>query len=68
MADKVKGSVKWFNDMKGYGFVTDGQNDYFVHYSDIQGSGRKTLEPHQEIEFKADKNAKGLRAREVQAV
>ena len=48
-----KGKVKWFNDQKGYGFVTpeDGSKDLFVHYQEIQGDGFKTLAEGQEVEF-----------------
>ena len=47
-----KGQVKWFNDAKGYGFiVTDEGQDIFVHYSEIQGFGHKTLIEGQEVEF-----------------
>ena len=48
----VQGTVKWFNGQKGYGFITkdDGQ-DVFVHYSNIQGDGYKTLEEGQNVEF-----------------
>lgn len=49
----AKGKVKWFNDQKGYGFVTpeDGSKDLFVHYQEIQGDGFKTLAEGQEVEF-----------------
>jgi len=46
------GTVKWFNDEKGWGFIAvDGQPDVFVHYSEIQGEGRKTLVEGQTVEF-----------------
>lgn len=64
----LKGSVKWFNDAKGYGFLTADGQDYFCHYSDIQASGHKSLEPYQAVEFRADKNVKGMRARDVRVV
>jgi len=48
----MTGSVKWFHDLKGFGFIAgnDG-HDYYVHYSEIQGSGRRTLDPGAAVEF-----------------
>ena len=61
-----KGQVKWFNDAKGYGFiVTDEGQDIFVHYSEIQGFGHKTLIEGQEIEFEVSETDKGLQAKNV---
>ena len=61
-----KGQVKWFNDAKGYGFiVTDEGQDIFVHYSEIQGIGHKTLIEGQEVEFEVSETDKGLQARNV---
>ena len=61
-----KGQVKWFNDAKGYGFiVTDEGQDIFVHYSEIQGFGHKTLIGGQEVEFEVSETDKGLQARNV---
>jgi len=61
-----KGQVKWFNDAKGYGFiVTDEGQDIFVHYSEIQGFGHKTLIEEQEVEFEVSETEKGLQARNV---
>ena len=50
MSDKLKGKVKWFNQSKGYGFIShDGGDDLFVHFSEIQGDGFKTLAEDQEV-------------------
>jgi CspA family cold shock protein len=62
----AKGKVKWFNDAKGYGFITgeDGK-DVFVHHSSIQGEGFKTLKEGQEVEFEVTKGPKGDQATNV---
>jgi CspA family cold shock protein len=62
----AKGKVKWFNDAKGYGFITceDGK-DVFVHHSVIQGEGFKTLREGQEVEFEVTKGPKGDQATNV---
>ena len=60
------GRVKWFSDQKGFGFiVTDEGQDVFVHYSNIDGTGFKTLEEGQEVEFNVVEGDKGLQAEEV---
>ena len=61
------GTVKWFNESKGYGFITpsDGSPDIFVHYSVIQGDGFKTLKEGQNVEFEAQDGPKGLQATKV---
>ncbi len=61
------GTVKWFSDEKGYGFITpaDGSTDVFVHYSSIQGRGRRTLEGGQHVEFESTSGPKGLSATTV---
>jgi len=63
---RTKGTVKWFNDAKGYGFITqpDGP-DVFVHYSAIQGNGFKTLAEGQEVEFDIVEGPKGKQAANV---
>ncbi|ACC98049.1 Cold-shock DNA-binding domain protein [Elusimicrobium minutum Pei191] len=60
----AKGKVKWFNDQKGYGFVTpeDGSKDLFVHYQEIKGEGFKTLSEGQEVEFDIVESDKGPKA------
>ena len=61
------GKVKWFNDSKGYGFITpsDGSPDVFVHHSDIQMQGFKTLSEGQTVEFEVTQGQKGPRATNV---
>ena len=63
---RVQGKVKWFSDSKGYGFIsqTDGP-DVFVHHSNIEGEGFKTLEEGQEVEFEVVQGKKGLQAENV---
>ena len=63
----AKGTVKWFNDQKGFGFITpeDGSADCFVHHSAIQGSGFKTLAEGQVVEFDVESGDKGPRAANV---
>jgi CspA family cold shock protein len=62
----AQGVVKWFNDAKGYGFITqeDGQ-DVFVHYSVIQGSGFRSLAEGDRVEFEVTRGPKGLQAANV---
>ena len=61
-----KGTVKWFNNQKGYGFICDEQgNDIFVHYSGLNMEGFKTLDEGQEVEFDVIEGAKGLQATNV---
>ena len=58
-----QGKVKWFNNQKGYGFITpESGNDVFVHYSAIQGDGYKTLQEGQDVEFEITKGDKGEQA------
>ena len=58
-----KGTVKWFNNQKGYGFISDeAGNDIFVHYSALNMDGYKTLNEGQEVEFELIEGAKGAQA------
>jgi CspA family cold shock protein len=63
----MKGKVKWFNDQKGFGFITpeDGSKDLFVHHTSIQGTGFKTLSENQAVEFDVEQSEKGPRAANV---
>lgn len=63
----AKGKVKWFNDEKGYGFITpdDGSKDLFVHHTAIQGEGFKSLAENQAVEFEVEQSDKGPRAKNV---
>jgi CspA family cold shock protein len=65
---RFTGTVKWFNDAKGYGFIAPdaGGDDVFVHYSGISGSGHRSLEQGQLVEFEIVEGKKGAEAREVQ--
>ena len=60
----AKGTVKWFNDGKGFGFIErdDGDGDVFVHHSDIQGEGSKALAEGDKVEFDVEESPKGPRA------
>ncbi|MBI5150198.1 MAG: cold-shock protein [Candidatus Omnitrophica bacterium] len=59
----AKGTVKWFNNQKGYGFIsTDSGKDVFVHHTAIQGNGYKTLEEGQTVEFEITTGPKGDQA------
>jgi CspA family cold shock protein len=59
----VKGTVKWFNNQKGYGFITpESGDDVFVHHSAIQGDGYKSLEEGQQVEFDVEQGPKGPQA------
>jgi CspA family cold shock protein len=65
----MKGTVKWFNESKGYGFITreDGV-DVFVHYTSIQGNGFKTLSEGQQVSFDVDDGPKGPKAINVEKI
>jgi CspA family cold shock protein len=70
MAERESGTVKWFNEQKGFGFITrDGGGDVFVHYSAIQGQrGFRTLNEGDRVEFTVEQGQKGPAAAEVQRV
>lgn len=62
----MKGTVKWFNAEKGFGFITTEEgNDVFAHYSQIRKDGFKTLEEGQAVEFNVVEGQKGLQAEEI---
>lgn len=62
----TKGKVKWFSNQKGYGFITPEEGaDVFVHHTEIQGDGYKTLEEGQEVEFEVAEGPKGDQAKNV---
>lgn len=62
----TKGTVKWFSNQKGYGFITPEEgNDVFVHHTEIQGDGYKTLEEGQAVEFEITDGPKGDQAKGV---
>ncbi len=67
MSAKVRGQVAWFDDAKGYGFITpdDGGPNVFVHYSAIQAQGFKSLAEGDKVEFEVTKGPKGLQASNV---
>ena len=66
---KEKGTVKWFNAAKGYGFIQRASgDDVFVHFSAIQANGYKTLEVGSEVEFEVKQGPKGLQAEDVMKV
>jgi len=70
VSNMATGSVKWFNEAKGFGFISqdDGGKDVFVHFSAIQGSGFKTLAEGQKVSFDIQDGPKGPQAANVQAV
>ena len=64
------GTVKWFNDEKGYGFITpdDGERDLFVHYTGIDGQGFKSLAENSKVEYEEEDGDKGPKAVNVRAI
>jgi CspA family cold shock protein len=68
MANRETGTVKWFDNAKGYGFIQRPQGeDVFVHYRSIRGEGFKTLQEGQQVEFNVVQGQKGLQAEDVAA-
>ena len=68
MSEKLTGSVKWFNESKGFGFISrEGGQDLFVHFSNITGDGFKTLQEGQAVTFTEGQGQKGPQAENVEA-
>ena len=66
MGNREIGTVKWFNNSKGYGFIArEGAEDVFVHHSAIEGGGYKSLDEGQRVEFTVERGPKGLQAAQV---
>jgi CspA family cold shock protein len=70
MSDTKTGVVKWFNESKGFGFITPdgGGDDLFAHFSEIQGNGFKTLAEQQRVQFEVRRGPKGLQAAAIRPI
>jgi len=70
MSEKQTGTVKWFNDAKGFGFITpsNGDADLFAHFKEIQGNGFKSLAEGQRVEYVPQRGPKGMQATKIQAI
>ena len=69
MAERIQGTVKWFNSSKGYGFISqENGEDVFVHYKSIIGEGYKTLNENDKVEFVVTEGQKGPQAADVEVV
>ena len=70
MSDRANGTVKWFNNARGYGFIacSDHKDDIFVHYRNIRGDGFRSLNEGQQVEFELCEGEKGLQAEDVLCV
>ncbi|WP_419419579.1 cold-shock protein [Legionella sp. D16C41] len=66
--DKLRGTVKWFNEDKGFGFIESNGKDYFVHFSAIQASGFKTLPEGSSVLFAVGQGQKGPQAQDVEII
>ena len=62
------GTVKWFNEAKGFGFIVSENKDYFVYFKDIEGNGFKTLHEGQKVQFNSGSSPKGICAKEVKII
>ena len=65
MSEVIKGTVKWFNDAKGFGFIEHERGDVFVHFSAIESAGFKTLKNGEEVQYELEDGDKGLHAKKV---
>ena len=69
MSERITGTVKWFNNGKGFGFIArEGGEDVFVHFSAIKADGYRSLQEGQKVEFTVEKGPKGLQAADVTLV
>ena len=69
MAERVKGTVKWFNSTKGFGFISQEKGeDVFVHFQSIIGDGYKSLNENDKVEFSVTQGPKGLQAADVRLI
>jgi len=69
MAERQTGTVKWFNDSKGYGFISrEGGEDVFVHFTGIRGEGYRSLEEGQRVEFTLGQGQRGPQALDVSVI
>lgn len=70
MSNATTGVVKWFNDAKGFGFITPdgGGEDLFAHFKEIQGTGFKTLKEGQRVQYIAQRGQKGMQATQIKAL
>ncbi|WP_026957864.1 MULTISPECIES: cold-shock protein [Aliagarivorans] len=69
MSDIKTGTVKWFNESKGFGFIAqDGGSDVFAHFSAIKGNGFKTLVEGQKVQFTVSQGAKGPQASDIEVL
>jgi len=69
MSEREKGTVKWFNSSKGFGFISqESGDDVFVHFQSIQSDGYKTLDEGQRVEFSVTEGQKGLQASDVKVI
>ena len=69
MSARETGTVKWFNDSKGFGFISrEAGDDIFVHHTAVEGEGFRSLQENQRVEFSVEQGPKGLRAVSVRAI
>ena len=69
MTEKETGTVKWFNDSKGFGFISrEVGDDVFVHHTAVEGEGFRSLQENQQVEFSVEQGPKGLRAINVKTL